>query len=214
MSARYRGFIFTHALWMAAWAGGMVTAQAADLRAGQKIAETVCAACHGKDGNGTAPVNPKLAGQHAGYLLKQMKDFTTDKSGQVKRSDPVMNGMMITNYSEQQLQDVAAWYASLEQKGAMARNLNTLRQGEKIYRAGIAASGVPACAACHGPNGKGIPPQYPRISGQYAEYLEKQMFAFREGSRSNDHNSIMRDIAAKMTDEEIKAVVNYVAGLR
>ncbi len=180
---------------------------------GQPIATTVCAACHGPDGNGTAPTNPKLAGQHPEYLFKQMKNFKAADGKQPERTDPIMNGM-IAAYDENQMRDLAAYFASQKQNGDQAKNRDTIEAGQKLYRAGDAKKGLPACAACHGPTGTGIPAQFPRIGGQYAEYVEKQLKAFRDGTRENDPNKMMRMVAIKMTDAEIKAVSDYVAGLR
>lgn len=180
---------------------------------GQAIATTVCAACHAADGNSTGPANPKLAGQHADYLLKQMKNFKAADGKQPERVNAVMNGM-IAAYDEAQMRDLAAYFAAQQQKGEQARNRATIEKGQKLYRAGDIGKGLPACAACHGPAGAGIPAQYPRIQGQFAEYIEAQLKAFRDGSRANDPANMMSMVAIKMTDPEIKAVADYVAGLR
>ena len=184
-----------------------------DAARGQTIVSTVCVACHGPDGNSPLPVNPKLAGQHPEYLLKQMKNFKAADGKQPERVNPIMNGM-IAAYDEGQMRDLAAYFSAQAQKGETAKNRDTIEQGQKLYRAGDQAKGLPACAACHGPAGAGIPAQYPRIAGQFTEYLEAQLKSFREGARSNDANKMMRMIALKMTDAEIKAVADYTAGLR
>ncbi len=181
---------------------------AADAARAQPIASTVCAACHGADGNSIGAPNPKLAGQHPEYLFKQMRNF---KSGE--RQNPIMNGM-IAAFNEDQMRDLAAYFASQKQVGAQAKDKDTLALGQKIFRAGVAAKALPACAGCHGPSGAGIPAQFPRIGGQLSEYIETQLKSFRDGSRANDPNKMMRTIALKMTDAEIKAVADYVAGLR
>ncbi|MBQ0935435.1 c-type cytochrome [Ideonella paludis] len=177
-----------------------------DLARGQEISTQVCAACHTADGSRGSPANPILAGQHADYLTKQLLEF---KSG--KRANPVMSGM-VAPLTEADMKNVAAFYASKTAKPGAAKNKDTVLLGEKIYRAGIAAKQVPACAGCHSPNGAGIPAQYPRLSGQHGDYVEAQMVAFRQGTRNNSVQ--MTAIAAKMSDKEIKAVSDYIAGLR
>lgn len=180
---------------------------------GEPIASTVCGACHGPDGNSPAAANPKLAGQHPEYLFKQMKNFKAAEGKQPERTNAIMNGM-IAPYDENQMRDIAAYFASKTQSGESAKNRETIEAGQKLYRAGDMSKGLPACAACHGPAGAGMPSQYPRIAGQFAEYTEAQLKAFRDGGRANDPNKMMRMIALKMTDVEIKAVADYVAGLR
>lgn len=184
-----------------------------DAARGQPIASTVCAACHGADGNSTLAVNPKLAGQHPEYLFKQMKNFKAADGKQPERVNAIMNGM-IAAFDEGQMRDMAAYFASQKQTGEAAKNRETIELGQKLYRGGDQAKGLPACAACHGPAGAGIPAQYPRIAGQFAEYTEAQLKSFREGTRANDPNKMMRMVALKMTDAEIRAVSDYVAGLR
>lgn len=177
-----------------------------DLAKGGAISSQVCAACHTADGSRGSPANPILQGQHAEYLAKQLTEF---KSG--KRKNPVMSGMSAP-LSDDDVRNVAAFYASKAAKPGFAKNKDTVALGEKIYRGGIAERNVPACAACHGPTGAGIPAQYPRIGGQHGDYVEAQMTAFRGGARAN--GPMMVAIAAKMNDKEIKAVSDYVAGLR
>jgi cytochrome c553 len=177
-----------------------------DLGKGGAISSQVCAACHTADGSRGSPANPILQGQHPEYLAKQLSEF---KSG--KRKNAVMSGMAAT-LSEEDMRNVAAFYASKTAKPGFAKNKDTVALGEKIYRGGIAERNVPACAGCHGPTGSGIPAQYPRIGGQHGDYVEAQMTAFRSGARAN--NAVMMTVAAKMNDKEIKAVSDYVAGLR
>ncbi|MBM3391860.1 MAG: cytochrome c4 [Betaproteobacteria bacterium] len=179
---------------------------------GQQIAAQVCAACHNPDGNSAVATNPKLAGQHADYLYKQLKNFKADGGKPAERNSPVMGGM-VAALSDQDMRNVAAWYAAQTQKNGQAQ-AKAIEATQKLYRAGDAARGLPACAACHGPAGAGIPVQYPRIGGQFSEYTDAQLKAFRSGERANDPNRMMRAIAAKMSDAEIKAVSDYVAGLR
>ena len=180
---------------------------------GQAIGSTVCAACHGADGNSIGAPNPKLAGQHPEYLLKQMLNFKGIDGKQPERANPIMNGM-IAAFDENQMRDLAAWFSLQTQKGEQAKNRDTLALGQKLYRAGDASKGLPACAGCHGPAGAGIPAQFPRIGGQYQDYIEIQLKAFRAGERTNDPNKMMETIALRLTDAEIKAVADYAAGLR
>ena len=182
------------------------TATKPDLAKGQAISTQVCGACHTADGSRGSPTNPILAGQHPEYLAKQLHEF---KSG--KRNNAIMKGFAAT-LSDDDIRNVTAFYASKSAKPGFAKNKDSLKLGEKIYRAGIADKAVPACAGCHSPNGAGIPAQYPRIGGQHADYAEAQLVAFRGGARAN--NVQMTAIAAKMSDTEIKAVADYIAGLR
>jgi cytochrome c553 len=184
-----------------------------DAARGKATAATVCAACHAADGNSTIAANPKLAGQHYDYLVKQMKDFKAAGDAPAARPNPVMSGM-VAGLSEEQMKDIAAYFAAQKQSDNTAKNKDTLELGKKLYRAGDQSKGLAACASCHGPAGNGMPSQYPRISGQYAEYIEAQLKAFRDGSRANDPAKMMRMVAIKMTDAEIKAVSDYIAGLR
>ncbi len=165
-----------------------------------------CMACHTADGSRGIAANPILQGQHADYLVKQLTEF---KSG--KRQNAVMNGMAAP-LAPQDMLDIAAFFAGKQAKGGNATQKATLALGEKIYRGGIAAKQVPACAGCHSPNGAGIPAQYPRLGGQHSDYTEAQLTAFRAGGRPNSPQ--MLAIAAKMSDREIKAVSDYIAGLR
>lgn len=185
----------------------------ADPTKGQQIASTVCVACHNADGNSTISANPKLAGQHAEYLYKQLKAFKPVDGKPAERPNGVMMGMT-SALSDDDMRNVAAWFASQTLKGDKAKDDGTIELGQKLYRGGDLAKGLPACAGCHGPTGSGIPAQYPRIGGQHADYIEAQLKAFRAGDRANDPNKMMRLVAIKMTDAEIKAVSNYVAGLR
>ena len=177
-----------------------------DLAKGQTTATNVCAACHTSDGSRGSPANPIIQGQHPEYLAKQLTEF---KSG--KRANPIMQGMAAA-LSEADMKNVAAFYSTKQPKPGFAKNKELVTLGEKIYRGGIADRSVPACAGCHGPSGAGIPAQYPRLSGQHADYVDAQLTAFRSGARRN--NPAMTAIAAKLNDREIKAVADYVAGLR
>jgi len=182
-------------------------AQAAgDIEVG-KTKSAVCMACHGPDGNSPNPMWPKLAGQHPSYLEKQLHDL---KSG--ARTDPMM-APIVAPLNDEDMENLAAYYSSLPlTPGAAAADQVAL--GEKIYRAGNAATGLPACMSCHGPNGMGVPEaNYPRISGQHGAYMEKALKDFRGGARANDVNKMMRDVAAKMSDADIAAVASYLQGL-
>ncbi len=185
------------------------TSKAPDLALGQKIASQVCAACHGVNGQGVAAANPHLAGQHADYLVKQLADFKANTD----RKNPVMMAMA-QPLSADDMRAVAAHYASQKPIVSAASNKDLVALGQKLFRGGNAATGVPACAACHAPNGAGIPAQYPRLSGQFAEYTAAQLKAFRALERANDANQMMRAIASRMTDQEIAAVAEYIAGLQ
>ncbi|MGB5081229.1 MAG: c-type cytochrome [Burkholderiales bacterium] len=180
---------------------------------GQSVASKICAACHGTDGNSPTPVNPKLAGQVPEYVRKQLYNFKSSAGGKPERSNPIMGGMA-ANLSDENIRDLAAYYAGQRTKPGVAKNEETLALGRKIWRGGDASKGLPACAACHGASGAGLPAQYPRLAGQYAEYSEAQLTAFRSGDRGNDANRVMQTIAARMSDLEIRAVSDYIAGLR
>ena len=171
----------------------------------------MCAACHAADGNSPGGAYPKLAGQHAEYLYKQLVDFKAQPGKTPARNNPIMAGM-VAALNEQDMRNVSAYFASQTEKPGVARNKDTVPLGEKIYRGGIAEKGVPACASCHGPTGAGMPSQYPRLSGQWAEYTEAQLIAFRNETRGN--NAPMHTIGGRLSDKEIKAVSDYVAGLR
>jgi cytochrome c553 len=177
-----------------------------DLGKGEEIATKVCGACHAFDGNRGLTANPILQGQHPEYLVKQLKDF---KSG--VRANAVMKGFAST-LSDEDMRNVAAFYASKTAKPGFATNKDTLAMGERIYRGGIADRKIAACAGCHSPNGAGIPVQYPRLAGQHGEYSENQLIAFRSGQRANSLQ--MAGVAAKLNDKEIKALADYMAGLR
>jgi cytochrome c553 len=166
----------------------------------------VCAACHAADGNSSIPVNPKLAQQHPEYLVKQLQEF---KSG--KRANAIMSGFSAM-LSDDDMRNISYWLAAKPAKAGFSKDKEMVALGERIYRGGIADRQVPACAGCHSPNGAGIPSQYPRMSGQHADYTAAQLTAFRDGVRKN--NLQMTQVSAKLNDREIKAVSDYIAGLR
>jgi cytochrome c553 len=179
----------------------------------QSIASQVCAACHGADGNSPIPANPNLAAQHPEYTLKQLINFKSQNGKPAERANPVMSGM-VANLSSDDMTNLAAYFASQKAKLGAASDPEQVKHGEQIYRGGIISKSVAACAACHSPDGAGMPAQFPRLAGQHAEYVEAQLKAFRGGGRANDPNHMMRAIAAKLSDDEIKAVAEYISGLR
>jgi cytochrome c553 len=167
-----------------------------DLAKGEASYAAVCVACHAADGNSTIAANPKLAQQHPEYLVKQLQEF---KSG--KRADPVMQGMAAI-LSEDDMRNVSWWLASQKAKEGFSKDKDLVALGERIFRGGIQDRNIAACAGCHSPNGAGIPAQYPRLSGQHADYTVKQLVDFRDGKRGN--NAQMRDVAAKLNDREVR----------
>lgn len=177
-----------------------------DLIKGKETFTAVCAACHGEDGNSTIAANPSLAQQFPAYLLKQLQEF---KSG--KRDSAIMKPMA-EMLSDEDMVNVSAWLGTQKAATGVATQKDLVAMGERIWRGGIAERQIAACAACHSPNGGGIPAQYPRLGGQHAEYTAAQLTAFRDGVRTNSPH--MRDVAAKLNDREIRAVADYVAGLR
>jgi len=187
--------------------GLATTVHAAGDAAAGKTKAAVCGACHGADGNSPSDGFPKLAGQHASYLLKQLQDY---KSG--KRTNPIMNGQ-VAALSDQDMADLAAYYAGQTvTPGAASDKL--LKSGLSLYRGGNPATKISACIGCHGPTGKGVTEaKFPALSGQHAAYIVVQMKAFRDGSRSNDAGSMMQNIAAHMSDKEIEAVSSVASGL-
>jgi cytochrome c553 len=166
---------------------------------------TACVGCHGANGNSGSGTWPKLSAQNATYLATQLAHF---KSGQ--RANPVMMGMSML-LTEADMKNVSAYLEKQTPKPGTAKNKETIELGKSIYRGGIAAKNVPACASCHGPSGSGIPVQYPRVGGQWAEYTQAQLVTFRSGERKNAQ---MNTIAAKLNDKEMQAVADYIAGLQ
>ncbi|MCC7152467.1 MAG: c-type cytochrome [Rubrivivax sp.] len=194
-------------------AGFTASAHAAEAQAGAKpdpakldALTPICQACHTSDGTRGLSANPILQGQHPEYILKQLTEF---KAG--KRVNAIMQGM-VAALSPEDMQLLAGFYGGKKPVQGTAQNKDTVLLGEKIFRGGILERSVPACAGCHSPNGAGIPAQYPRVSGQHAEYTTAQLLAFRSGERGN--SAQMETIAGRMSDKEIKAVADYMAGLR
>jgi cytochrome c553 len=177
-----------------------------DMAKGAALFGQMCVACHAADGNSTTPANPKLAQQHPEYLIKQLKEY---KSG--KRANAIMSGFA-AGLSEEDMRNVAYWLASQKATTGAATDAELVRLGERIYRGGIPDRQIASCSGCHSPNGAGIPAQYPRLSGQHADYTAEQLRQFRSGTRKN--NVQMTGVAAKMNDREILAVSEFIAGLR
>ncbi len=182
------------------------SAAAADLAKGQETYGGVCIACHGEAGKSVLPENPVLAQQHPEYLVKQLSEY---KDG--KRADPIMLGMAAM-LSDEDMKNVSAYLAQQKAEPGAATDKDLAALGEKIYRGGIQDRNIASCAGCHSPNGAGIPAQYPRLSGQHAQYVVTQLNHFRDGTR--DNNQQMTDVAAKLNDKEIKALGEYIAGLK
>lgn len=185
----------------------------ADPAKGKVIAETVCVACHGADGNSPASANPHLAQQGEEYIYKQLKNFKAVDGKPAARANPIMGGM-VAALSDDDMRNLAAWFAGQKATPAVAKDESKIALGQKLWRQGDFKKGIPACAGCHGPAGAGLPAQYPRLAGQFPEYTEAQLKSFRTEERNNDPEKMMRMIAAKMSDPEIKAVAEYAAGLR
>lgn len=188
------------------WAAEPHAAFKPDLAKGGATAAGVCAACHSADGSRGSPANPILQAQHPVYLTKQLIEF---KSG--KRNNPIMKGIA-SMLNEDDMKNVAAFYASKQAKPGFAKDKELVALGQKIYRGGIADRAIPACSSCHSPSGAGIPAQYPRLAGQHADYTALQLTAFRDGVRTN--SAQMSGVAAKLNDREIKALADYIAGLQ
>lgn len=185
-----------------------------DLTHAKQLAETICAACHGADGNSVAPVNPNLAGLGAEYITRQLQHFKTGI-----RVNPVMSAMAATLTPEDMV-GLGLFYTQQKPKPGMAKDPALVKTGQALFRGGVATTGLPACAACHSPNGAGIPKNYPRLAGQHADYTHAQLKAFKAGERGADKEGkdvqgrIMATIAQKLTDDQMKALAEYTAGLR
>ena len=185
-----------------------------DLAHAKQIVDTVCAACHGVDGNSVAAANPNLAGQGAEYITRQLQHF---KSG--VRSNSMMNAM-VGSLTPDDMVALGIYFSQQKPKGGTAKDPTLVKAGQSLFRGGVAATGIPACSSCHSPNGAGIPKNYPRLAGQYADYTYMQLKAFKAGERGADKDGkdvqggIMRAIAQKMSDDQMRAVADYTAGLR
>ena len=180
---------------------------------GQPIAAKVCAACHGPDGNSPLPVNPAIAGQHPGYLFKQLQNFKPEGGKPAERPSPVM-AAIVAGLSRDDMANLALYYGGQKANPRAARDAELTKLGQQIYRGGILKKNVAACASCHGPDGSGIPAQFPRLAGQHSQYTMDQLKAFRGDQRKNDPNRMMRLVAEKLSDREITAVAEVIQGLR
>jgi cytochrome c553 len=200
--------------WPALAAAQAPAAAKPDLGRASQIVNEVCAACHGTDGNSAAPVNPNLAGQHADYITLQLAHFKVGI-----RQNPVMQGMT-ASLTPEEMRALGVYYSQQKPKGLAAKDATAVRTGQQVWRGGDATSGVPACASCHSPNGAGVPKNYPRIAGQFADYTYAQLKAFKAGERGLDKDGkdvngrIMQAIAHNLSDQQMKAVADYAAGLR
>lgn len=184
-----------------------------DAEAG-KAKSLTCSACHGADGNSAIAMNPKIAGQHEGYLVKQLTEFrlASRTGGKEGRNNAVMNGMAAA-LSDQDIADLSAYFSSQDPKAGETPE-DVIEAGQALYRGGDADRGITSCISCHGPDGKGMGlAGFPTISGQHAEYTSSQLKMFRDGTRANDMNGMMRGIAAKLTDEDIDILSKYLGGL-
>ncbi len=184
-----------------------------DLLKAKAISESICVACHAADGNSTTPANPILAGQGAEYLFKQLKDYKPLDGKPALRSNPTMAGMTATLTTDD-MKSLAVFFSQQKIKPATASNEKLVEAGKVLWRKGDFERGIPACAGCHGPAGAGIPAQFPRLAGQHADYTAAQLKNFRSEDRSNDPQGMMRMIADKLSDKQIKALADYIAGLR
>jgi cytochrome c553 len=184
-----------------------VKAAKPDLNAGAAKYAAVCASCHNADGNSAVPDNPKLAAQHPEYLIEQLQEFKSKKRTTTSEMAGIASAL-----TDDEMRNIAYWLSVQKITKGLASDKETVALGEKIYKGGIADRQIPACAGCHSPTGAGIPSQYPRLSKQHAKYTTLQLMAFRDGTRKN--SALMSQVAAKLNDKEIKAVADYMAGLR
>lgn len=187
-----------------------------DAEKGKEIATGICAGCHNSDGNSIIPNNPILAGQYAEYTAKQLREFRADNKKSAKRDNPTMTSM-VANLSDDDMENLAAYYAQQQPQASVNNNTNdesVLELGEKIYLGGNLDSAVPACSSCHSVTGQGIPPHYPRLGGQHATYIYSQLQAFRHGTRKNDVNHSMQTVVSRMSVKEMKAVSEFISLLK
>lgn len=185
-----------------------------DLARAQTIAKDVCAACHGADGNSASPANPNLAGQQAEYITLQLMNFQAGI-----RVNPVMQGMAAT-LKPDEMRALGIYFSQQKPKGLGAKDPALAAAGQKLYRGGDIATGIPACSACHSPNGSGVAKNYPRLAGQYSEYTYAQLKAFKNDERGADkegkdyNGKIMTTIAFKLSDAQMRSLAEYTSGLR
>lgn len=182
---------------------------AVDLAKAKEIASNVCVACHGADGNSMIPAYPILAGQGADYITKQLGNFKT-----MVRNNPIMFGMSAT-LSDEDMKSLGVYFSQQPRTVAVApRDEAVVAQGKKLWQRGDFERGVPACSGCHGPTGAGLPAMFPRLAGQHPDYTQAQLTIFRSGERANDPAKMMRMIAAKLSDEQMRAVADYMASVK
>ena len=179
----------------------------------QQIVKQVCAACHNSDGNSAIPTNPVIAGQHAEYAFKQLLNFKSEGGKPAERPSPIMTGI-VAGLGRDDMANLALYFAEQQPKPRTARDPELVKIGQQIYRGGITKKNVAACSSCHGPNGAGMPAQFPRLAGQHSQYTAEKLRQFRAGERTNDPNRMMRLIAEKLSDREIAAVAQFIEGLR
>jgi cytochrome c553 len=205
-------FAITISLSAHAFAGSSTTSANGDAEKGKEIAASTCAGCHNPDGNSIIPVNPILAGQHATYTTKQLMEFKEGDDGEpAKRANPVM-GPMVAPLSEEDMRDLGAYYAQQTPQAGISNETDEdlLELGEIIYRGGNLENEVPACASCHAPNGAGLPPHYPRVAGQHADYTYAQLRAFDKIRK----NEVMQTIVSRMSGREKRAVAEFITSLK
>lgn len=179
----------------------------------QQLVKQVCSACHNQDGNSTIPANPVIAAQHPEYAFKQMLNFKSEGGKPAERASPIMTGI-VASLTRDDMANLALYFGGQQAKPRVARDAELVKLGEAIYRGGVLSRNIPACSACHGPTGAGMPAQVPRIAGQHAQYTEGALKQFRIGERANDPNRMMRLVAEKLSDREISALAQYIQGLR
>lgn len=184
-----------------------------DVEKGKEIAAGICAGCHNADGNSVIPIYPILAGQYPGYIAKQLHDFKAAEGETAKRDNQIMAPMVAT-LSDDDIANLATYYSQQKPQAGSVSDASLVEAGKKLYQGGDLEHSIPACSSCHSPNGQGIPPHYPRIDGQYPAYTLSQLQAFRQGTRKNDTNSTMQTIVSRMSEQEMKAVSEYIATLR
>jgi len=184
-----------------------------DAGKGKEVAMGICAGCHNADGNSIIPTYPVLAGQFAEYTVKQLMDFKSENEKPARRENQIMASMVAT-LSQDDMKNVAVYYAQQKPEPGIVNDESLLDTGKKLYQGGNLENTIPACSSCHSPNGQGIPPHYPRLDGQHAAYTLSQLQAFRQGTRKNDMNEVMRTIVSRMSVQEMKAVSEYIASLR
>lgn len=193
-------------------AHGQVAVKGEPVKA-QQLVTQVCAACHGADGNSAIPANPVIAGQHPWYAFKQLTNFKSEGGKPAERPSPVMTAI-VAGLSRDDMANLSLYFSSQAAKPRTARDPELVKLGQAIYRGGILKKGVAACSSCHGPDGAGVPAQFPRLAGQHAQYTVGELKRFRSGERKNDPGRMMQLTAEKLSDQEMAAVAQFIEGLR